>query len=394
MPYEKFFAAQLEELEAFLDASTPAVRVVAIDGEMRNILMRMLLGLDQDEEFPHILLGHFDSFLDPVSWFEALHQGLEVQLVQHAEEIRSAGMETPEPDPDGTLPSPWRFLRRAQAVAQSLPEELRSLAFIIDPERVEDPAGFVRSIDFLAGNVKSRWLKFIVLDDRSAPRLQQLAADHPRVNTQTFWLDPKDMQRSVDEDLAKSGDAPSSALLGQAAAFASAQHDHSRAVALQWQRIMQVEKEGGAPAEQVLARLDYGRALLGAGHPDPAAETLLQACELCSAHQLHDLAPLAYTELGIALNRSGNVEQSFEALRVGSEFFRAQDNLPGEAHVCDTLAKMHEERGEPAEAERVWRYALSLYEGIANPQLADVRSAGIDDIESKLARLDGGGNGR
>jgi hypothetical protein len=393
MPIQEFFTTQLEELEAFLNASTPAVRVVAIDGEMRNILMRMLLGLDQDEEVPHILLGHFDAFLDPVSWFDALHQALETQLAQNAEEIRSAGMELPEPDPDGTLPSPWRFLRRAQAIAQSLPEELRSLAFVIDPERVEDSAGFVRSIEFLAGNVRSHWLKFIVLDDRSAPRLQQLAADHPRVKTQTFWLDPKDMQRSVDEELANSGDAPSSALLGQAAAFAGAQHDHSRAVALQWQRIMQVEKEGGAPAEQVLARLDYGRALLGAGHPDPAAEPLLQACELCCAHQLHDLAPLAYTDLGIVLNRLGDVEQSFEALQVGSEFFRAQGNLPGEAHVCDTLATMHEERGEPAEAERVWRYALGLYEGITNPQLADVREAGATDIQSKLSRLAGGGVG-
>lgn len=303
-------------------------------------------------------------------------------------------MDTHDPDLDATLTSPWRFLRRAQGVAKALPEELGALAFVIDPERVDDTAGFLRSVEFLAANVRSSRLKFIVLEDRSTPRLRQVAADHPRVETQTFWLDPKDMQRSVDKELANAGNAPSSALLGQAAAFAAADRDHARAVALQGQRVMQVEKEGGAPAEQVLARLDYGRALLGAGHLDPAAETLLQACQLCSAHQLHDLAPLAYTDLGIALNRSGDSEHSFEALRVGSEFFRAQGKLPGEAHVCDTLAKMHEERGEPAEAERVWRYALSLYEGIANPQLADVRAAGVEDITAKLARLEGGGNGQ
>ncbi len=394
MPYEKFFTDQLEEIEAFLWAWAPPVRVIAIDGEMRPILVRMLLGLDADEEFPHIFLGSSDAFVEPTSWFETLHRDLEAQIAENAEEIKSVGMEVPGGDQSASQTPTWRFLRRAETVAMALPEEIGALAFIIDPERVDDEAGFLRSIEFLAANVKSSRLKFIVLDDRAAPRLDKIAAENARIETQVFWLDPRSIQQSIDKQLEEPGAAPTSAELGQAAAFAEADHHHARAITLQWQRVMQVEKEGGAPTDRVMARLDYGRALLGAGHAEPAVETLTQACDLCSAHALHDLAPLAYTDLGIALNRAGNAEQSFGALRVGSEFFRAQGNLPGEAHVCDTLAKMHEERGEAAEAERVWRYALGLYEGITNPQLADVRAAGVTDIQSKLDRLEGGGDAR
>jgi hypothetical protein len=393
MPYEEFFTGQIQQIEAFLWAWVPPVRIIAIDGEMRNVLRRMLLGLDQDEKYLHVFLGHSDGFLDLTTWFESLHRELERQLATNAEDIQSIGMEVPDANHGAALTAPWRFLHRAEAVAKALPQEVGALAFIIEPEGIGDADGFIRSVEFLADNVKSSRLKFILPDDRAAPRLDEVAAKHPRVQSQVFWLDPRSMQQSIERELASPGASPSSAMLGQAAAFAAADQDHSRAVSLQWRRIMEVEKEGGAPTDRVTARLDYSRALINAGHADPAAETLLQACQLCSAHQLHDLAPLAYTDLGIALNRAGNVDQSFEALRVGSQFFRAQGNLPGEAHVCDTLAKMHEERGETAEAGRVWRYALGLYEGITNPQLADVRAAGVEDIQSKLVRLGGRGNG-
>ena len=357
-----------------------SVRVIAIDGEMRNIFLRMLLGLDQDEKFSHIFLGHSNAFLDATTWLDSLDRELEEQIAQNGEDIQPIGIELPRANDDPALPPPWRFLHRAEALAKMLPEEVGALAFIIESERIDDEDGFIRSVEFLADNVKSSRLKFILLDDRAAPRLAELAAEHPRVQTQLFWLDPRSTQQSIEREVESPGASPSSAMLGHAAAFAAADHDHSRAVSLQWRRIMEVEKEGGASTDRVMARLDYSRALLEAGHADPAAETLLQACQLCSAHQLHDLAPLAYTDLGIALNRAGNFEQSFEALRIGNEFFRAQGNLPGEAHVCDTLAKMYKERGETGEAESVWRHALGLYNGITNPHLADVRAAGVTDI--------------
>ena len=51
MPLTAFFSEQLDRIEDFLDAPTPAVRIVLIDPEMRGILLRMLGGLDEQDDF-------------------------------------------------------------------------------------------------------------------------------------------------------------------------------------------------------------------------------------------------------------------------------------------------------------------------------------------------------
>ena len=171
-----------------------------------------------------------------------------------------------------------------------------------------------------------------------------------------------------------------------AAAVACANKDYAKAEALQRQ-LLDSAISGSAPIEQAIAAYGLGNTLLAAGQAEPAAEMFMQACRICSEHKLNELAPTVYTNLGVALHRLGNFDQAFAALRVGSNFFRAQGNRPGEAFVCDNLALIHQELGRPAEAARVWRYALHLYEGIANPAMADVREAGRADILAKLARL-------
>ena len=125
-----------------------------------------------------------------------------------------------------------------------------------------------------------------------------------------------------------------------------------------------------------MAAYGLGNTLLAAGQAEAAAETFMRACQLCSEHGLNELAPMAYTNLGVSLHRLGDFDQAFAALRVGSTFYRAQGNLPGEAFVCDNLALIYQELGRPDEAEKVWNYALGRYEGITNPAMADVREAG------------------
>jgi hypothetical protein len=80
-------------------------------------------------------------------------------------------------------------------------------------------------------------------------------------------------------------------------------------------------------------------------------------------------------------------------MRVGSRFFKAQGNRPGEAFVCDNLATMYLEQDRPEDAARVWRYAQSLYDGITNPALQDVRESGSADIQAKLDQLGQAGHG-
>ena len=108
---------------------------------------------------------------------------------------RRGGSTVADASCDRKITAPWRFLRRAEALADGLPDDAGALAFLLAPEQIKDPASFIRSIEFLASRANSRWLRFIVLEDRASPLLADLAAAHLKVTSQTFWLPPDRMAR-------------------------------------------------------------------------------------------------------------------------------------------------------------------------------------------------------
>ena len=389
MPLSAFFEDQVDEIRGFLEDPGRVLQIIQVDSELRVILLKMLAGLDEEDEFPHLLIGHDGRFSDPVQWFADLQNALEAELSRHATDLTAVGIDAADPAKDPSHRGPWPFLLRAEHFVDSLPDSTGSLAFVIEPEQVDDPAGFVRSIEFLSEKVRCRWLKFIVLDERLAPRLTELASSHERVGVQTFWCSPQELQTRLDAMLAAQGTSASPEarrVRSMAAAAAFANKDYPKALALQ-QGLLNDAHAGGTPAEQAMAAYGLGNTLLAAGQAEAAAETFMQACQLCSAHDLNELAPMAYTNLGVSLHRLGDFDQAFTALRVGSTFYRAQGNLPGEAFVCDNLAVIYQELGHPAEAEKVLRYVLGRYDGITNPAMADVRESGRADVLAKLERL-------
>jgi tetratricopeptide (TPR) repeat protein len=139
--------------------------------------------------------------------------------------------------------------------------------------------------------------------------------------------------------------------------------------------------------ETALALYNLGNTLIAAERPEEAVEVLAHAADGCCHHELDQLAPLVYTNLGIALHRAGAIDLAYRSLKVARDMFQAQGSLPSEAHVCDCLATIYFERGRRAEAERAWRYAVELYDRITNPALQDVRQGGRADILLKLDRL-------
>ncbi len=388
MPFTDFVGEQLLDLENFLALSRSVVRVVRIDPEMRNLFLRLLARLDEKTDFPHVLIGHYETFVDPFSWFTELETALKRQLDELAEPVSEAGIDLDDSQqPEGG--SPQRFLLFAEHLTERLPDNIGSLAFVIDPEQVEDAASFARSIEYLAMHVRSPWLKFIVLDDRAAPLLAGLSETSRNVTYQTFWLPPGQMshrQETKDAlaELSSPGKPPRANPFAAPLAFAN--RDYSRAEALQRARIEDT-KETKSPAEQVVDHYNLGSTLLADGRADEAAAVLLSACELAAEHRLNEIAPLVYLNLGIALHRMQQFDQAFAALEVANRFFKAQGNLPGEAFTCDNLALIHHELGRKEDAARTWRYALRVYEGITNPDLEDVREAGCADIRAKLERL-------
>ena len=254
---------------------------------------------------------------------------------------------------------------------------------------MEDDASFSRSIDFLASETRERWLKFIVLDNRSSPRLSALAAEHSRIDLQIFfWLPPEEISWRLKAAAMPSEGGDEGEGLALAGSFATSNKDFEQAETLLRRQLARAEQQG-VPADIAVSRYTLGNALLAAGQIEAAAEAFQQTCEACSTHTLLELSPMAYTNLGISLHRLGQCDRAFDALKVANTFFRAHGNRPGEAFTCDNLARIHEERGQHDKAERVWRYALELYDGISNPAMQDVRESGRNDILDKLERLGG-----
>lgn len=388
MPFDEFFAEQLELIRDFIVTPDVSVNVIEVDGEMHGILMRLLAGLDNEPDLPHALIGYCEAFTDPSTWFAGMKEALDTQLAAHAEALAAIGVESADPNRGRVLTAPWRFLGQAEHLAGKLPDEAGAIVFLIDPERVDDGAMFSRSIDFLASQTREPWLKFIVFDDRSSPRLSTLVDEHPRIDLQVFWLPPEEISWRLNAAAMGGEGGDEGQGLALAGGFATSNKDFAQAEMLLRRQLARAEQQG-APADVALSRYTLGNSLLAAGRIEAAAEAFQQTCESCWTHTLHELSPVAYTNLGIALHRLGQFDQAFDALKVANTVYRAQGNRPGEAFTCDNLARIHEERGQHDKAERVWRYALKLYDGITNPAMKDVREGGRSDILDKLERLAG-----
>lgn len=167
--------------------------------------------------------------------------------------------------------------------------------------------------------------------------------------------------------------------------MAFARKDYKKAIAAQRANLEEA-KIAKVPTEVAMALYNLGNTYLACKKIPEALDVFAEASEGCCHHNIDQLAPMVFCNLGIALFQADRAEEAFEAMKVANAMFKAQRNLPGQAHVCDCLAKCHQERNEKAEAEKAWRYALDLYESIANPQMQDVRHSGAKDIAEKLNR--------
>jgi tetratricopeptide (TPR) repeat protein len=388
---EAYFRDELQKLDTFLlDPDLVLLRLV-LDPEMERMPLRYLAGREEQADFPHLLVGLTHPFASAREWSITANGILRAELERNADALGAVGVSIP-PLPNGE--KPWAdFIRGAEMLAESMPDNVGTILFVIAPEAIADDAAFSRSLRYFADAVHSRWLKFVLLEPRLAPRAAELAT-HPRVRTQTIWLSPEEIERRARGELADGASDPAARrqALTTIGLMAYGRKDYENAEAAQRQALT-AALEGGEAVNKALALYNLGNTLLAAGRPEEAVDVLARAASGCAHHKLDQLAPMVYANLGVALHRAGGGEQSFRSLRVARDLFRAKGNLPGEAHVCDTLALLCHEQGRRAEAEQSWRYALSLFDRIDNPAMADVRQSGREDILAKLGHFGYGNAG-
>jgi len=387
---KSYFPEQFAQLKGFFIAATEVVRLLRIDPEMRPLLLKALSKMEEDKEFPHALTLCSQAFAEPVSYFDSLHDILRQSYEQNVRALAEQKTQLAAPfAAHAAVKAPERFARYASSLAESLPERIGSLVFILDPDTVTDVPGFRRSIAFLAENIRSDWLKVLVLDSRVSPLLAGLESEHPKIGLQTLYLSPDEIERRVREDLqtpASLSPAERRQYKGLLAGFAFSNRRYDEAAQLQRAWATEAEQDG-APGDAASACYNLGNTLLAQNAWPEATAAFSKACELCLQHRLVGLAPFAYANLGIGLHRQGNFAQAFAALKVARDMFKAQNHRAGEAFVVDTLAQMYALDGRKAEAEKSWRYCLSLYEGMTSSTFADLRESGSKDVSAKLAQL-------
>lgn len=392
MPLSQFFADQFRQIRAFMLDPVEVVRVVRVDPDLEPILLRALVRIEDEPDNPHAMLFANAPFEDAEQWFTALTDELVTEQRKNA-----AALDTTVAPPDDPTQHPaQRFCSYASALADGLPDQLGSLVLIVQPAEVADAPAFAHCIEYLAGNVRSRWLKLIVPDPRLEPRLEGIETRaEERVGVQVFYLSPEAIEGRLRAGLngGGAGGADSAAdprqqrrTRGVLAGFAFARRDYHEAAKLQFEWAKSAE-EAEEPAEAASAWYNLGNTMLETGALEHAERFYVQCCELCLEHEVQGVLPMALTNLGITLSRQGRVEEAIGTLLVAYRNFKAQRHRPGQAFVFDALAGVYWAAGRHDDAERAWLAAYDIYAGITSDAFADLRESGCRDIRDKLERF-------
>jgi hypothetical protein len=199
---ETFFTDQLEMLEGFLTDAERAAQVVRIDPEMRRLPLRYFSARDEDDRWPHLLFMHEAPFHSAQAWFAGLNSMLHSEIATWSEDLQAEGVGTTAP---GTrfdrAHKPWEiWIDLSAHLANSLPDHVGSLVFLIEPESVADATLWNQAVRFLADYTRSPRVKYVIFEPRLKPALDD-AIEHPRVGDQLFWLSPCEIEKRAERVL-------------------------------------------------------------------------------------------------------------------------------------------------------------------------------------------------
>jgi tetratricopeptide (TPR) repeat protein len=377
MPLKDFFQDQQDELLLFLHLPWQTLHVVRHEPDLKPVLRRLLVALDEHDDNPHVLVVTQVPFHDARQFFTAALEDLVAQNEHWRTDLEAAGVRLPEPQgPDAQLAPVERLAHYVSAVADALPDEVGAYAVLIDPEIVTQETAFRRAMEELVLQTTAAWAKFIVLDRRQNPILGDL---DPRleVSTQLFHLEPAQIEEAVTIDL-KRGDLPPNErrqYTAMSGAFAAAHRNYAEAERLQ-REALGLAQADGSPAEQANAWYNLGNTCLSQKKFAEAEECFGQSGQLCLDHGVQPLLAMSLTNLGVALQRQARSEAALQSFVLARRTFRAMNNPPGEAHVLDCQASVLALDQRNSEAEAAWQEALAIYDGITAPTLQDVRDGG------------------
>ncbi len=388
MSLTSFFPEQFDAIQEFLDTDGAICRRVVIDPEMTEMFLKALARLQEQDDFFHIFLLSEETFQDANVYFRALTHVLNAGFEDAASEL-------PEIEPamralqrvEQTDRWPQHFLQLAETFADGLPDECGCLAFVLAPEDITDPQQYAKSVAFLAMQTQCDWLKFIALDPRQAPALEEISGT-PGLSSQTFYLAPKEIEQRISEDI-KSNRVTGQErrqYLGMKAGFCVANGDVVGGGRLQRQALDEMPSDAD-PGERAAALYNFGTTCAKAGRHERAVQVLCESADLCVAHKNAALGPFVYINLSASLHKLGDFAQAYASLRVARDMFKGMGHIPGEAHVCDQLGELYKADGDTKRARQSWTYAHTLYGRLEAEHFADLKQVGQEGMEAKLASI-------
>lgn len=388
-----FFAEPMDRIRQFLQSRELTVLIIRHDPDLDQILQKFLLALDQDEENPAVLVGVQAAYHDPVSFAtDVLRDLVEHNEVQR-QPLASMGIQLPRPGVPSGAGGPAEDAAAVLSayvsdVADGLPGWAGAYGVVLRPKEITDVTGYRNFVRFLAESTRSEWAKYLVSDRRVRPLLDGLPQECARVSVQDFALSPEEIEHRVQAELAGGKlDAKQTRLYSSlTAAFAFSKKDYAQA-ALAQEEVLRKCREEGVASEEAQALYNLGNTYAASHRYQQAEETLARAVEVASAEEMHALASMALTNLGVTLQRLGRIEESLAAFQAARSMFRSLQHRPGEIHVLDSHAAVLALAGRNDEADAVWREALTLCDSMTAPHLNRLRDSARRDILARMRRF-------
>jgi tetratricopeptide (TPR) repeat protein len=390
MALKSFFTDQIDLLKWFLLDVDRRAHSIRVSPDMKPLLMKVLGGLDRDEEFPHTMLCLETPFENPRQYCAALLAELTAELSLWEAKLNQIGYELPpRPENFDRLPPEWQLVRYGSLFAESLPDEIGSIVLLLVPDQVADAAAFKGTLEFLADETTSAWFKYLVIDDRKAPALDQVEEKNPFFRHQVFHLSPEDIERRTKMDLGLNPALTAEEkrqYMALLAGFAFARREYDETLRLQ--KLVAEMLTPDVPAgERASALYNLGNTLLARKEREQAEEMYGKALEIALDHNLTVLAAMILTNLGVALYRQGQHEQAIRSFHIARQTAQSENLKPVEAHVLDNLAKTYEADGKLDEAEETWREALAVYGEINSGTFAEGRADAETPLRESLERV-------
>jgi tetratricopeptide (TPR) repeat protein len=393
MPLQNFFKDRLKKIKEFLASSGPSMLVLEHEPDMKRILMRVVLSLEENPNLSHIIVVSDIAFHTAEQYCRELLIDIHKQNEVFRDDLSNLGVLLPEADLnehanlDEDSKRFWsgRFIRYVSELTECLPDFGGSYTIFLDPKIIEDEDAFAEQMACFAKDAAPVRLKYLVPDRCQDGILSQLIEENQRVERLFFHLPMEDVEKEVKQDL-KDGKLNAEDVrqyTAMAAAFAFARKEYGEAEQLQ-KNVLEMAEQDGATTDAANALYSLGNTALAKDELDQAEIYFCKAADISLDRDMSALTALVMTNLGVTLYRKEQPEAALESFSVAQRTFRAMKNLPGEAHVLDCMAGVFAARQQNQEAERSWLQARDLYAGITNEVFRDIREAGTIDILQKL----------